>query len=51
MKVVMTLDIPDALLEKEGVSKDEVFAQFESLGDELIETAPEGTKITVRIEQ
>lgn len=43
MKIIMTIEIPDARLEAQGVTAAEVLEQFEANANELREEMEEGT--------
>lgn len=49
MKVIMTIEIPDAALEKEGVTAAQVIAEFEANAAELRDQMTDGATITLEV--
>lgn len=49
MKIILTIEIPTAALENEGVTASEVIAQFEANAAELREEMTHGASITMEV--
>lgn len=49
MKIIMTIEIPDAALEAEGVTAAEVVKEFEANAAEMREEMTHGASITLEV--